>query len=80
MAQETAAVADATPGSPSAAGSDAAAGSAGLDRRAFLAGTGAAASGLGLGTLPLAAEPAPEERGEPFDDGTYFDDGYGWID
>jgi hypothetical protein len=27
-----------------------------------------------------AADPLPVERGEPFDDGTYFDDGYGWVD
>jgi hypothetical protein len=45
----------------------------------------ASVSALSLAaTLPDLAEggevPKPEERGEPFDDGTYFDDGYGWVD
>jgi hypothetical protein len=34
-----------------------------------------------LAVAPAAAAIAPDdERGEPFDDGTWFDDGYGWVD
>jgi len=58
-----------------------------VSRRRFLAGTSALALAP---ALPLtfdaaapAAAPAGDDRswrGEPFDDGTYFDDGYGWVD
>ncbi len=50
-----------------------------LTRRAVLGGSTA------LGTLALfgrsdAASGAVPPRGEPFADGTYFSDGFGWID
>lgn len=41
-----------------------------------------------IATAPLLIDEASSspntvvaiERGEPFDDGTYFDDGFGWVD
>jgi hypothetical protein len=51
-----------------------------LARRAFLA---VAAAGwmapLGVATTATPLAPAAE-RGVPFDDGTWFDDGTGWVD
>ena len=37
----------------------------------------AAAAVVAAGPAEALAGP---ERGEPFDDGTWFDDGYGWVD
>lgn len=49
-----------------------------LDRRGFLlTGSGAA---VAVGILGSGAASAEPYRGEPFSDGTYFDDGTGWID
>ena len=48
-------------------------------RRQVLLGGSALALVAAASTL-AAAEPVLEERGEPFDDGTWFDDGYGWVD
>ena len=31
-------------------------------------------------TLVTAVAPLDKSRGQPFDDGTWFDDGTGWID
>lgn len=47
-----------------------------MDRRSFLATT--AAAGFGLWQDPAAA--AEAWRGEPFSDGTFFDDGTGWVE
>jgi hypothetical protein len=49
-------------------------------RRQVLANVGAVSSVAVLPSLAASSEPQPEMRGEPFDDGTYFDDGFGWID
>lgn len=53
-----------------------------LTRRRLLATTAAAAvCPLPALAANLAASPiAGLDRGEPFDDGTYFDDGFGWVD
>lgn len=54
-----------------------------LQRRMFL--TGASATAL-LAANALSAMAADDRkiydpaRGMPFDDGTWFDDGYGWVD
>jgi hypothetical protein len=46
-------------------------------RRAVL--LGAAATVVATSTdMPALEQDAG--RGKPFDDGTYFDDGYGWVD
>ncbi len=51
-----------------------------LTRRRLLAGTALlAATALTATTLAAAVVP-DDDRGEPFDDGTWFDDGYGWVD
>jgi hypothetical protein len=53
-----------------------------LTRRRLVA-TTAALAVCPLPALPanLPVEPiAAIDRGEPFDDGTYFDDGFGWVD
>ncbi len=51
-----------------------------LTRRRLLAGTALLAVAT-LAVTPVAATiVADDERGEPFDDGTWFDDGYGWVD
>jgi hypothetical protein len=53
-------------------------------RDVLLAGGAASAALLVLGAGDGASAPAAvlngPERGQPFDDGTYFDDGYGWVD
>jgi hypothetical protein len=53
-------------------------------RDVLLAGGAASAAvlvlGAGDGASAPAAVPNGSERGQPFDDGTYFDDGYGWVD
>jgi hypothetical protein len=46
-------------------------------RRAVL--LGAAATVVASSTDVPALE-QDDGRGEPFDDGTFFDDGYGWVD
>ena len=47
-----------------------------LTRRTLLASTAALSVVATFPTLATAAI----DRGEPFDDGTFFDDGYGWVD
>jgi hypothetical protein len=53
-------------------------------RDVLLAGGAASAAllvaGAGNGASAPVAVPNEPERGQPFDDGTYFDDGYGWVD
>ncbi len=49
----------------------------GITRRDVLLGATAA---VALATTEAQALPTGAERGEPFDDGTWFDDGYGWVD
>lgn len=50
-----------------------------LTRRRLLA--GASFIGLTAALTLIDVEQLPAaERGEPFDDGTWFDDGYGWVD
>ena len=51
-----------------------------VTRRQVLANVGAVSSVAVLPSLAASSEPQPEMRGEPFDDGTYFDDEFGWID
>lgn len=51
-----------------------------VDRRGLLLGVSALAVGTLGATVNEAAASGEAWRGEPFDDGTYFDDGYGWVD
>ena len=50
-----------------------------VDRRGLLLGLGALAFGELVPRKGDAAAPEEPWRGEPFDDGSYFDDGYGWV-
>jgi hypothetical protein len=51
-----------------------------ITRRRLLESSSAAA--LALGAVPITAcvARAPTSPGEPFDDGTFFDDGTGWVE
>jgi hypothetical protein len=46
-------------------------------RRRLLAGTAGLVAAPSFGAAAIRAD---DDRGEPFDDGTFFDDGYGWTD
>lgn len=50
----------------------------GVTRRQLFSTSSASALVFYLG--PLAACAQPGTIGEPFDDGTFFDDGAGWVD
>ncbi len=55
----------------------------GLSRRALLASTalaGAVGVASCMGPLLGADEAPPAGRGEPFADGSWFDDGFGWVE
>lgn len=54
------------------------AGGLALDRRRLMAGSSAFALAIVLGACD---QPAPGPgTGEPWSDGTFFDDGFGWVD
>ncbi len=46
-------------------------------RRRLLAGTACLAAAPSIGAAAIVLD---GDRGQPFDDGTFFDDGYGWTD
>lgn len=48
-----------------------------LSRRALLA---SSAAGALLALAPTVRGQAPPSRGEPFADGMFFDDGFGWVE
>jgi hypothetical protein len=50
------------------------------DRRTFLATASAMALATSMGIAGRVAASDTSWRGEPFSDGTFFDDGTGWVD
>jgi hypothetical protein len=49
-------------------------------RRQLLASSSGAALILSLMPISACDAPPPSPLGEPFDDGTFFDDGTGWVE
>lgn len=49
-------------------------------RRRLLASSSGAALTLSLIPITSCARPPADPLGEPFDDGTFFDDGTGWVE